>query len=369
MRRLGYVFVLFIVTTCSIDETKTLVLKSGKVYDQILIDRSKSGFLITSSGPGKAIVGSVLITDARDVVLKNIHVRGNGRHNNSISGIHIERSNHITIDSIEVEGFQKSGVSVDNSNDVAISNVHAFDNGFAGISALGVERLSIRSSLAENNPGDPTNKINHSGNGIIVGYGKKVLIEHCRATNNGWDMPRVGNGPVGIWAWESDSVLIQYCTSYRNRTSKGGDDGGGFDLDGGVTNSVIQYCLSYENEGSAVGLFQYSGAKQWKNNIVRNNISWNDGKVSPAHAGIYVWNASGEAGQLTGCEVTGNIIYNDTGAAISFAKDSNHENFLFSGNLFLTSRIYSGIIGGDTFENNTWRLVKAEFMPNFAGFR
>ena len=86
--------------------------------------------------------------------------------------------------------------------------------------------------------------------------------------------------PVGIWAYEADSVTIQHCIAYRNKTSKGSEDGGGFDLDGGTTNSTIQYCLTYENEGSGFGIFQYDGASPWKNNTVRFNISVNDGLVS-----------------------------------------------------------------------------------------
>ena len=81
-----------------------------------------------------------------------------------------------------------------------------------------------------NNPGDPTNLNNHSGNGIIAGFCKNILIEYCTANNNGWDMPRIGNGPVGIWCYEADSVIIQHCISYQNKTSKGGEDGGGYDL-------------------------------------------------------------------------------------------------------------------------------------------
>ncbi len=73
-------------------------------------------------------------------------------------------------------------------------------------------------------------------------------------------MPRKGNGTVGIWCYEANSVMIQHCLSFQNKTSQGGEDGGGYDFDGGTTNSIIQYCLSYENQGSAFGIFQYDGA-------------------------------------------------------------------------------------------------------------
>ena len=80
-------------------------------------------------------------------------------------------------------------------------------------------------------------------------------------------MPRIGNGPVGIWADEASNVTIQYCISHPINTAKGAKDGGGFDFDGGITNSIIQYCLSYENQGAGYGLFQYAGASPWHNNV------------------------------------------------------------------------------------------------------
>ena len=144
-----------------------------------------------------------------------------------------------------------------------------------------VSRYAFKGSLdcqADDNPGDPTNLTNHSGNGIVAGHCTDLLIDRCSATNNGWDMPRIGNGPVGIWCYEADSVTIQHCLSYRNKTARGAADGGGFDLDGGVTNSVIQDCLSYGNQGSGYCIFQYWGANPaGTTNIIRNNITDNDG--------------------------------------------------------------------------------------------
>jgi hypothetical protein len=148
-------------------------------------------------------------------------------------------------------------------------------------------------------------------------------------------MPRLGNGPVGIWAYEADSVLIQYCISYKNKTSEGGKDGGGFDLDGGVSNSIIQYCLSYENEGSGYGLFQYSGASPWFNNMVRYCISENDGNISNGMGGFFVWNATGDPEQLRDCIIYNNTTYNAYGAAICYDIDSSNKNFYYYNNIFV----------------------------------
>jgi hypothetical protein len=184
-----------------------------------------------------------------------------------------------------------------------------------------------------------------------------VRIAYCTATNNGWDMPRTGNGPVGIWAFDADSVTIEHCLSYRNKTSTGGEDGGGFDFDGGITNSVIQYCLSYENQGSGIGLFEYDQGGPWFNNTVRYNISINDGNTSAAKAGIYIWNAS-TTQNLKNCFIYNNTIYNNRNAAISYSAQSNNEGFVFYNNILVgKSAIISGNnITGKYLANCWWSL-------------
>jgi hypothetical protein len=215
--------------------------------------------------------------------------------------------------------------------------------------------IMIQNCKAENNPGDPSNLDNHSGNGILVGVSDDVTIDHCSATNNGWDMPRQGNGPVGIWAWESNNVTIQYCISYRNKTSENAKDGGGFDLDGGVTNSLIQYCLSYENQGAGYGLFQYAGASPWKNNVVRYCVSINDGQTTEGSGSFFIWNGSNDAEQLMDCMIYNNVAYNSSAPLISFESSSLHRNFIFCNNIFLGSVVpISGIYTGSMFLGNNW---------------
>ena len=170
-------------------------------------------------------------------------------------------------------------------------------------------------------------------------------------------MPRIGNGPVGIWCYEADSVTISYCLSYKNKTSKGGADGGGFDFDGGTTNSVIEYCYSYGNQGSGYCIFQYWGASPFYNNVIRNNISYNDGTVSDSQAGLYIWNSSGDPNQFYNCKVYDNIIYNSKVAAISFSDKSANNGFDFYHNIFVgKDSLIKGrdVLGKCRFEGNDW---------------
>jgi len=192
-------------------------------------------------------------------------------------------------------------------------------------------------------------------------------MDGCTANNNGWDMPRIGNGPVGIWAYEADNVIIQHCLAYENKTHAHADDGGGFDFDGGVTNSIIQYCVSYGNAGAGYCLFQYMGASPWHHNIYRYNIGENDGTVSPAQAGIYVWNSAYDEKQFYDCQFYGNIIYNSKRAALNFANPNANKDFHYHDNIFVAADQI--IIGRDSlnlsdYTNNDWWRIKNGFNIN-----
>lgn len=348
-----------------------IYLAGGQVFVGTLIVKNIKGqdstpVRINSWGEGRAIIDgknaeAIVIDSCENIWISDLDIKGNGRKDgNKTNGLSLSHSVKCIIDNINVTGFQKSGIDLYNCSVVVVKNVIASDNGFSGINVMGSERklsgrIRIQDCKAENNPGDPTNLDNHSGNGILVGVSDGVTIDHCVATNNGWDMPREGNGPVGIWAWESSHITIQYCISYRNRTSKNAKDGGGFDLDGGVTNSLIQYCLSYENDGAGYGLFQYSGASVWADNIIRYCVSINDGHTTEGSGSFFLWNGSDDIAQLTGCMIYNNVAYNTKAPVISYEKSSLHNNFRFSNNIFIgPDKPISGVMSGSSFLGNNW---------------
>jgi hypothetical protein len=293
--------------------------------------------------------------------LSNIEVKGSGRkEGNTTDGIQLNEASHSTLNHIRVHGFQQSGVSLRNCTNILLENILAEENGFSGIYIHGSDvklskNIVVRNSTARNNPGEPTNLNNHSGSGILVGFSTNVLIERCTATNNGWDMPRIGNGPVGIWGYESDSLTIQYCISYKNRTQKGAKDGGGFDFDGGTRNSVLQYNLSYENEGAGYGLFQYNGASPWYNNILRYNISVNDAAATEGTGGILIWSNDPDSNNLARCYVYNNLIYNSRRPAVEFEPASLNTEFYFTNNIFIANgTVVNGPSSGEKFIGNVW---------------
>jgi hypothetical protein len=336
--------------------------------------------VIRSYGKGRAIINggnanAILADSCSWLQIKNLVVKGNGRlEGNTASGLEMRQGQDCMIDSLEASGFLWSGVKALGGKNLQITHVYAHDNGFSGINVEsdgkdsgGLEgsgqksfhNLYIANCVAENNPGCPAVLNNHSGNGILIGGVTNATIEYCEAMSNGWDMPRDGNGPVGIWAYQSDSIILQYCYSHDNHTSEKGKDGGGFDFDGGMTNSVMQHNFSANNEGAGYGLFQYAGASEWKNNIVRNNISYNDGRKN-GQAGFLLWIAPGSPQILSDCQVYENTVVNCYGHAVSF-EPGDYPGFTFRNNLFLLtghslSYVNGHYTGAEFANNRAWSI-------------
>jgi hypothetical protein len=346
-----------------------ILFEAGKNFTgTINLDRNDSGtsdnkLVVTSYGTGRAVINggnnSALTTDdCSYLTVKNINFVGSGRKSgNTKTGVHISDGEGIEIDQVDVRGFQKSGLGLSGVRNGRVTNVYARENGADGISAGASENrwsenIYIGYCTAENNPGDPTNLTNHSGSGIVVGQLVDAVIEYCEAFNNGWDMPRRGNGPVGIWAWSADKVTIQFCIAHDNKSP--GHDGGGFDLDGGLTNSILQYNLSYNNEGPGYFLCQYPTAPVYKDNIVRYNITQNDGTRNNRRSGIDIY--GGDVG-MSDCQIYNNTVYNIKGAAIAFG-GLDVPGIVIRNNIFIfAGELIEGGSKRGRFENNIyWRV-------------
>ena len=296
----------------------TVSLRGGHVFfGTIRIPPGVSGLTVSSFGEGRATLyagaeDAITLNGTHGVTIRNLTAVGCGRKAGSDgAGIVATDCTDARIEDVEVHGFRVAGIAVKGGTRITLERVVARDNGAAGISVNQGSEVArdvvIRDCVAHSNAGDPQRLDNHSGNGIVVGGLDGCLIEFCRAYNNGYDMPRTGNGPVGIWGYAAHNLTIQYCISHDNKTSPGGMDGGGFDFDGGITDSVLQYNLSYNNHGSGYLLCQYPGAAPWKNNRCRFNISINDGRTNH-FAGIHFW--AGDAG-ISDARVSHNLVIND----------------------------------------------------------
>jgi len=369
----------------------TILLEGGSVFrGTFYLDSLDSGIetskvVIGSYGDGYATIDGgnmegIVATKTSYFKICDLIITGAGRKSGNVrDGILISSSVSFELDNIEVYGFQHCGVLIMGSRNARITHVTAHDNGFAGIHVSGThandpvlfdnENLYIGYCKAFNNPGDPTVTNNHSGNGILAASTLGGTIEYCEAYNNGWDMPWTGNGPVGIWVWDCRDITIQFCLSHHNMTNPVAADGGGFDLDGGVSNSVIQYCISWSNQGAGIGLFEFGAAKPWENNVIRYNISQNDGIHNTGS--LSVWKGNG-AGTMKNCAVYNNTFYNDTARGIALNLGEHMPGITFTNNIFEFRNITGpgqNIVSESFSGNCFWNLEGKLSFDGYPGFR
>jgi hypothetical protein len=297
-----------------LDPGDRLLFKGGEAFDGNLelgaldAGTAERPVVVGSYGEGRASIEAgkgkgVSIYNAGGVEASNLIITGVGYAAGSrVSGVEIytDRGNatkleHVYIENVEVSGFGDAGILLgadpedatkSGFRDVRITNVSAHDNADAGINSFGHfsrsakgwahEDVYVGDSYAYNNRGIP-DKDHHSGDGIVLSDVNGATIERCVSYNNGENNNYSGGGPIGIWTWDSNAVTIQHNESYDNKSAT--KDGGGFDLDGGVTNSVIQYNYSHDNAGAGYLLYQGDWARPFGNNVVRYNISENDGRT------------------------------------------------------------------------------------------
>ena len=227
------------INTLDLNPADRVLLQGGATFKGTLNlgkdDRGTVAAPVTvgSYGEGRATIdggdgAAIRAESVEHLVVRDLIVVGSGRKDgNTASGVHVTDSKHVTVQNVEASGFQKAGIYGWRTNHLRIVRCFAHDNGGSGILAMSISRpdqyakdLYIGYCRAGNNPGDPTVLDNHSGNGILLGGYDGALVEYCSASKNGWDMPRGGNGPVGIWCWQSDHVVFQYCIAHHNRSSE-----------------------------------------------------------------------------------------------------------------------------------------------------
>ncbi len=314
----------------------------------------------TYIGESNVDKGGIVVSESRGVILEKITAVGNGRLANGNDGIIFDKCLGCTIKNSSATGYGESGLLVYGSDNFTADGITANSNGFAGIGAFGLseadrgnrrrtKNMTIKNSVTIGNAGVRKAIDNHNGNGIVAGDADNITIERCYASGNGAEMLNTkNNGPVGIWLYQTKNSIIQYCISSRNLTGKftateasgnpdrkAGDfkgDGGGFDLDGGVENSIMQYNISYDNVGAGYGLYQYKNAAPWKNNIIRYNVSENDGYD---HGGsINIWTEKGSNTNVSNAFIYNNTLYNEKKSPIIYYNEL-HSNINFSNNIIL----------------------------------
>ena len=291
-------------------------------FDSADIGGAVSPIFVSSYGTGRATIAAgpstgVWAYNTAGITISNLNVVGAGRTSNTGAGVEFYadlpgnvKLASVRIDHVDVSGFGRDGIVIGSWNgatgfrDVVVRDVVAHDNALAGIITYAAEpnahhNVYVGHSSAYGNPGVAGLSTN-SGNGIVLGNVNGGTIERSVSHHNGWLNTAVG-GPVGIWTYDSTGVTIQFNESYANRTASSAD-GGGFDLDQNVSNSVVQYNYSHDNDGAGYLLAQGPATDAHWGNVVRYNISQNDGRAN-SYGGLHVW------GRVRQAEIYNNTVW------------------------------------------------------------
>lgn len=285
----------------------------GSAVAPIVLGSYGTGRATINAGSGTAIT----IYNTSGIVLRNLAVVGSGSTTNTGSGINVYsdlsggvKLPFIRIDSVDASGFGNFGILIGSWNassgfsDVRVTYSAAHDNGKGGVSTYAQvpyvhQNFYFGHLLAYRNSGIAAATSN-TGSGITMGSVVGGMIERSVARENGW-LCTASEGPVGIWTYDSDGIVIQFNESYRNRTA-GPSDGGGFDLDQNTRNAVVQYNYSHDNDGPGYLLSQSLNNSNHSGNTVRYNVSENDARRNGTGA-IVIW------GRTIGAEIHNNSIY------------------------------------------------------------
>jgi Right handed beta helix region len=338
---------------------------SGELrLDENDVSTATKPIVITSYGIGRATIDAgdgraFYAYNCGGFEVRNLNFTGSGAATNSSEGVLVytdlpnnRKLEHVYFDRVDISGFGIVGLWISSNNgqagyrDVRITYADVHDNGQDGMytsaawngvsTELAHQNVYVGHSKFYNNAGLPGL---NTGSGVYLKGVDGGVIEYCEAFNNG-STGGTDGGPVGIWALESNNILIQFNESHHNKTWSG-VDGGGFDLDGGMTNSVLQYNYSHDNHGP--GYLVVGGAdwtKPSSNNVIRYNISENDGR----HARRYGQGAlAAYVGQASDVHFHDNTVFvnaqgvlNGTPAAVALgARDTT--NLIFRNNLFVTA--------------------------------
>ena len=268
--------------------------------------------VLGSYGEGRAtIVGSgapgVTVYDTAGIEIRDLLLTGGTPRDLAVSGISLfsdlakgPKLRHVSVSDVDVSGF-RVGVSIGGARvgagfrDVQVTDSVLHGNRDDGLSSYGPRFNAAKPSYANENVvvsgvrafanlGNRADHLHNTGNGIDLGSVRGAVVERSVAYGNGsnCDAPE---GPVGIWVYDSTRVVLQRNVSYDNHTG-GFTDGGGFDLDQNVSDSVAQYNFSHNNDGP--GFLLYTGVHNdaFTRNSVRFNVSRDDSRNMPMYASL-----------------------------------------------------------------------------------
>lgn len=297
---------------------ESLLLEGGARFTgRLLLDAADAGdplrpVRVGSYGTGRAVIeapddAAVAVVGTGGVEIADLVVVGapDGIRPGS-AGVRLYadagRHAHVAVERVEASGFVHGldiGAAAPGAgfDDVRVSDADLHDNRDAGLASYGpafdpdapayahagvlVERVRAR-----DNKGDPANTEHNTGSGIVLGSVRDAVVRGSVAHDNG-GAGGAGEGPIGIWTYDADRVVVEHSLAYRNRTRLRAD-GGGFGLDQNTSRSVLQYNLSHSNHGPGYLVYTGEDNAAHRDSTVRWNISSGDAQRWDVYGGITV---------------------------------------------------------------------------------
>ncbi len=320
---------------------------------------------IGSYGTGQATIsttaaGGFLALNIGNFTLRDLIFTGSGT-GSAIEGVFADNTlagniklGGVSIINLTVSGFTDVGIQLGGDtgssgyDGALIQNCTIHDCGNEGIGVYGtvdyaITNLTIDSCTCYNITGNASQ--NGAGSGIVVGSVNGGLLTNCVAHDCGSNASNI-NGPVGMYAYQSNAVIFTGCETYNQTTLN--TDGGGFDLDGGCSNCIIEYCYSHNNAGSGFLAYNYGGVEAWTGNTYRFNISQSDCQAGATASFIIDNDGSG----MTGPNIYNNTIYASHGTSAGFYIGQNNFGGTIANNI-----IYS---------TGTTKMINTANTPNAA---
>lgn len=303
------------------------------------------------------------------------------------------RSRHVRIVDCDAVGWTV-GVSIGGwqgggFDDVRVTGTSLSQNRDTGLGLFGAAfvpsapayantNVYVGDCEAVDNKGNPADSRRNSGSGIVFGSVDGGTVNGCAASANG-SLCAAPEGPVGIWAYDSNRVTIESNVSYLNETG-GTADGGGFDLYINCSNCTVQYNLAFSNAGAGVLLYSGENNLAHTDNVVRYNLLWGNARNNAAYGEVLVagsvhaaeiYNNTMVAGALdavesaaisvwegpSGVRVRNNILMTTgTGPIVNSRGTSSTSVALFQGNSYHSTGAFAIKWSGATYTSiDAWR--------------
>ncbi len=230
--------------------------------------------------------------------------------------------------SFEMKGKNTGGIGIIGNSLTKFDDILIEDCEIGNVTRVGIfsnltdGKLAVKGNRPITNLVIRRNKIHHcAGDGAIIRYAYKPLIEHNEVWENhnaSEDLVRYG---VALWCRSTDEATFQYNEVYNTR---GGKDGQAFDADEDAYRTVIQYNYSHDNEGGFALITSTS-----EDAIIRHNVSVNDGI-----RGLHVFDFPVWANHVRGTA----IIHNNT-----VVLGKNYESVVIADEALPTAKFYNNI--------------------------